>query len=476
MKSLLRVIPVLLLMSCEKDLIIPVENPETSPVSKMDIIISEITFNHPKSVDIFNGIPVSSNGTIDVIDPYGTETMVLTPSNQKTPIPWIKVPTITLTKDNGKWNVRNYYDDINFGMGGRDVQKFGNEGYVWFDTGPELNTNGNYSFPYNHVYMGLFKGNGVMEWTQVSKDKSFYHGGYSGDLNHDGKMDIASVHMGTTSTNTERIHTFINDGNNRFNQKDDVLVPKALYQQASYSAGSLIIDDVDGDNVPEIIKGDYVHFNTDIVRHSIEVYTDPDKDGKYTELYFHPVMSKWGGDIGAARLKLYDYDRDGDKDLFVKFEQNTSGLANYGGIRVLSNNGKGIFTEVSNIKIDVTLDQFIPAEFDLFDVDNDGDMDIVFNAFKNFSKPDELIYDYSGKVDDRMSNATVNFDKLIYINENGNFVNKNLGLQQRFENGGGIVWIKGFKVNNKFKFICMMCLYQYPNTYKTKIIEVYPKL
>ncbi len=463
-------IGVVSLMSCEKTDIVPIKTLE----DKMVVNVSEITFNHPKSIDIFKGIPVSSNGTINVIDPYGKETIVLTPSNQKTPAPWIKVPTITLTKDNGKWNVMNYYDDINFGMGGRDVQKFGENGYVWFDTGPELNTNGQYSFPYNHIYMGIMKGNGVMEWTQVSKDKSFYHGGYSGDLNHDGKLDIASVHMGTTSNNIERIHTFINGGNNQFEQRD-IIVPKAVKKEVSYSAGTLIIDDVDGDKIPEIIKGDYVHFQTDIIRHSIEVYTDPDKDGKYTELYFHPVMSKWGGDIGAARLKLYDYDNDGDKDLFVKFEQNTSGLANYGGIRVLNNNGKGIFTE-SNIKIDITLEQFIPAEFDLLDVDNDNDLDIVFNAFKNFNNPDQLIYDYSGKVDDSMSDATVNFDRLIYINENGNFVNKNLGLQKRFVNGSGIVWIKGFRVGNKFKFLCFQNLYQYPSTYRTKIIEVYPNL
>jgi hypothetical protein len=446
----------------------------------LKIVTSEIFLNHPKQADIWKGLPVSSLGTIDFIDPIGKEMMVITPSNQKTPEPWIKVPTFTLVKENNIWVIKNYYDDINFGMGGRDVQKFGNDGYVWIDTGPELNTNGVFTFPMNHIYLGTIIGNGIINWKQVSTDRSFYHGGYTGDLNHDGLLDVAAVHMKTTSKIDERIHTFINKGGNNFTQ-EEIIVPKALFKQASWSAGTLIIDDVNGDNLPEIIKADYVHFSTDIVRHSIEVYTDPDKDGKYTELYFHPVMSKWGGDIGAARLKLYDYDKDGDKDLFVKFEQNTAGLANYGGIRILNNNGKGIFSESTATSIDITLDKFIPAEFDLFDVDNDGDLDIVFNAFKNFDNPDELIYNYGGDKNVKYNGnpATVNFGRLIYFNEgNGKFINKKIGLERYLENGAGIVWIKGFKVGKDFKFVCMQVLsrdYNDPSTYRTRLIEVFPK-
>jgi hypothetical protein len=178
---------------------------------------------------------------------------------------------------------------------------------------------------------------------------------------------------------------------------------------------------------------------------------------------------------------LYDYDKDGDKDLFVKFEQNTAGLANYGGIRILNNNGKGIFSESTATSIDITLDKFIPAEFDLFDVDNDGDLDIVFNAFKNFDNPDELIYNYGGDKNVKYNGnpATVNFGRLIYFNEgNGKFINKKIGLERYLENGAGIVWIKGFKVGKDFKFVCMQVLsrdYNDPSTYRTRLIEVFPK-
>ena len=119
------------------------------------------------------------------------------------------------------------------------------------------------------------------------------------------------------------------------------------------------------------------------------------------------------------------------------------------------------------------------SDFDMMDVDNDGDLDVVFNAFKNIQE-DELIYGFSGKLNDNISFnniATVNFDKLIYFNENGKFISKNLGLQRKFNYAGALVWIKPFKVNNKFKFVCLFRKgdYNIPSSYSTSIVEVYPK-
>jgi hypothetical protein len=435
---------------------------------------SAIFFNHSKKTDIYHGLDVAFNGTVDFINEKGSEIMILTPSIQKGPSPWNKLPTVHLVKKNGVWKTTNYYDNINFGMGGRDVEKFGTNGFLWSDTGPELDNNT--TFPFNQIYIGKNITDSTVNWVQVSRNASFYHGGYSGDLNRDGLLDVVAVHMGTTGNNNTKIHTFLNNGGDNSFSENNVTTTKNI----SYSAGSIIIDDIDNDNLPEIIKGDYVHYYTpNEVRHSFEVYSDADKDGMYTELKFNLESGLYlkKSDIGVARIKLYDYDGDGLKDIFAKFEQNTAGLANYGAIQLFHNDGKGVFTPTNNI-IELTSSDFLPCEFDLFDVNNDGKLDIVFNAFKNRDNSD-LVFQYgSNNPKDMNSSATIDFDQLIYYNiGNGVFQKKSMGFKHTFQNGGGIVWVKGFKINNKFKFVCVQKNGDFfnPSSYTQKIIEVFPK-
>ena len=246
------------------------------------------------------------------------------------------------------------------------------------------------------------------------------------------------------------------------------------------TSGSIIMGDVNGDGYPEIIKGDHQHFSGDIVQHSIEVYTDSNKDGRYKRLDFHPLMGKWAEGYGAARLKLYDYDKDGDLDLFVKFENEQTNSA---ALQIFNNDGHGIFTGPS-YTIDLPNTKFLPAEFDLIDVDNDGDMDIVFNAEKNLNTTDALMYGFGGDGTPNFNNsATINFDQLIYINNGGTYSQCTKGFKKTIPSGSGIVWIKGMKVNNQFKFVCLRKTGNYirsdvnwnPNTWTTTIIEVYPK-
>lgn len=490
------------ILSCKKELDLTVtQNVVTNVITSDNNVINgpifvtfdSITVTNSQKDDLWKGWNIAVNGSVDFVDVNGVETMFLTPSFPRDLAPITHLPTVQLVKNNNKWAITNYYNDVTMGMGGRDVEKFGNDGYIWADTGEEPSNVNPADFPYGNVWVATNISNGNAKWTKVNQDLSFYHSVYSGDLNHDGKNDIVAIHMGTRGAVTDRIHTFINDGNNNFKQQI-VIVPTAATgcayrEQAgnpepggcpSWSAGSIIMGDVNGDGYPEIIKGEYQHFSGDIIQHSIEVYTDSNKDGRYKRLDFHPLMGKWAEGYGAARLKLCDYDKDGDLDLFVKFENEQTNSA---ALQIFNNDGHGIFTG-PNYTIDLPSTKFLPAEFDLIDVDNDGDMDIVFNSQKNLNSADALMYGFGGDGTPNFNNsATINFDQLIYINNGGTYSQCTKGFKYKFDNGAGIVWIKGFKVNNQFKFLCLQKTGNYirndvnwnPNTWKTTIIEVVPK-
>ena len=456
---------------------------------------SEFVFNHSKNEFIWKGLPVAGFGSINFMSADGKEIMIITPSLQKDPHPAPDVPTFSLIKNNNnKWVIKNYFDNVNMGMGGRDVEQFGSNGFVWADTGPEPSNLSSNDYPMGNVWIANVSSSDNIQWTKVNKDVSFYHSCYAGDLNKDGLLDIAALQITPTkSPIKERIHPYLNMGNNNF-KLDNIIIPtpengcairvqQGLQDDSNcpdYSSLSIIVDDVDGDNKLDIIKASGAHSSTDIVRHSFEVYSDPDGDGKFDVLKFNPLIGNYlkSDEYGVARMKLYDYDKDGKKDLFAKYEQDTRGLSNYSGLEVFHNEGKGVF-KPSGMSLDILNNNFLMGDFDMMDVDNDGDLDVVFNAFKNIQE-DELIYGFSGKLYDNISFnniATVNFDKLIYFNENGKFISKNLGLQRKFNYAGALVWIKPFKVNNKFKFVCLFRKgdYNIPSSYSTSIVEVYPK-
>jgi hypothetical protein len=486
----------LFISSCKKDLMVVTNITNTTIDETMFVTMDTLNIISTQKDDLWKGWNMAVNGSLDFIDNLGIETMFLTPSFPRNPSPITHLPTVQLTKNNNHWIIRNYHNDVSMGMGGRDVEKFGNDGYVWGDTGEEPSNVNPVNFPYGNVWVATNISNGNAQFTKVNQDLSFYHSVYSGDLNHDGKNDIVAIHMGTRGTVYDRIHTFINDGNNTFKQQI-VIVPTSsngcAYREQvgvpepggcpSWSSGSIIIGDVNGDGYPEIIKGDAGHFSTDIIQHSIEVYTDSNRDGRYKRLDFHPLMGKWLEDYTAARLKLYDYDKDGDVDLFVKFEKQISDGSAIGALQIFNNDGHGIFTG-PNLTIDLPQSKFLAAEFDLIDVDNDGDLDVVFNAEKNLNSADQVMYGFGGDGTTNFNNsATINFDQLIYINNSGIYSQCSKGFKKTFPNGSGILWIKGFKVNNQFKFVCLQNTGNYirsdsnwdPNTWKTTIIEVYPK-
>ena len=141
--------------------------------------------------------------------------------------------------------------------------------------------------------------------------------------------------------------------------------------------------------------------------------------------------------------------------LFVGLEGNYNGpytgSADFNGVQIFNNDGSGNF---SFSRIEIPFSDIRLARFDLFDVDQDNDLDIVFSGqlfidcgTGHLGSVENSFY-YNGQNslfkslnqnenDNNWYNTLIDFDELIYYNENGSFVKKNNGNQVMIERGKG---------------------------------------
>jgi hypothetical protein len=440
----------ILTISCSKEEII-YEEIITNYPNSIEVSVTPIQIQHQYASKIILGLDIAVNGAVNFLDNTGSEHLILTPS----PSRWslaesVPLPAMVFKKTGGIWLNPQYFDNINMGMGGRDVFEFGQGGWLWADTGPEIT---DAPHPMNHLYISKTE-NQVTSWTQVSKYKSFYHGGSAGDLNYDGLLDVVGINL-TPSENPdgERIHTYLQNTDGSFTQKKiiDVTVGTSdcMYSVnppancPSFAGSSILVHDVDNDGFPEIIKGSSIRFDTDLIQNSLEIYTDKDKDGIYSMLEFTPLMSYWlDSNFSASQIKPYDFDRDGDDDLFIFFENTrTEGLFSLG---ILRNKGNGTF-EDTGVKFPLPQSAYNAREFELLDFDYDGDLDIVFN----------LLADWNDQTDDIMNPSTdeVRLSNLILENTNGTFEKSSKDITVKIDNTKTIGFLKAVEINGVVKFI-----------------------
>ena len=449
----------LTIVGCSKETNQEIEIDKELQNSWPKVEISPITIQHPYQSEIILALDIAVNGALNFLDTSGKEHIILTPS----PARWasaqtVPLPAISFIKNKETWEISQYFNEINMGMGGRDTYEISTGTYLWADTGPEV-TDGPY--PMNHLYISKTE-NKTTTWTQVSKYKSFYHGGSAGDLNYDGLVDVVGINL-TPSENPdgERIHTYLQNTDGTFTQQNiiDVTVgnTSCMYENnpaancPSFAGSSILIHDVNGDGNPEIIKGSSIRFDTDIIQNSMEIYTDTDRDGVYSMLEFTPLMNYWVDmDYSSSQIKPYDYDNDGDEDLFIFFENTrTEGMF---GLGILRNKGDGTF-EDTEVKIDLPQSAYNAREFELLDFDYDGDLDIMFN----------LLADWEDQTDDIMNPSTnkVTLSNLIWENINGEFSKTTKNITVQVENTAAIGFLKAVEVNQRVKYIGVQRLEPY---------------
>jgi len=235
----------------------------------------------------------------------------------------------------------------------------------------------------------LFHNNGDGTFKDVSREsgiaehpgKSF--GAVATDLNNDGLMDLF------VANDTMPNFLFVNKGGGKF---EEVGLPAGVaYGEAGRPRSGMGVDaaDYDGDGWQDLFVANIDHEFFSLYRNEKElIFTDqPGEIAPSTQL-----LSGWG-------LKFFDYDNDGDPDLFLvnghpddMIESRIPRVRHKEPLLMFENTGR-LFKDVSSSSGAVFSKVFSGRGMALGDFDNDGDSDVLTS---NNGEPPLLLRNQGG--------------------------------------------------------------------------------
>jgi hypothetical protein len=342
-------------------------------------------------------------------------------------------PIVHLIKKNNIWQLENYYPEAAMGAG-RNYEKIGEGEFVFSDHGLELSQG---TWPRGDIWLMKTIGE-KLQWTKVSKTKSFYHSVSSGDLNGDGRLDFIGLHMGTNGDWGDNLHPYTQSSDGVFSEARNFISYDKLQQfDNKWSAGAVLITSLFNNSSPEIIRGAYGHSSAQKNIYGFAIFSFNNFTKQYEVSYLPSNIGAFAStEFGSTSIKVTDVNKDGKKDLIFAGEGN-----NYMAIQVFLNNGKNEFNPGQLISYTNNEMQF--REFNLVDYDKDGDEDIILNPFHFGTQ-----FRFGGSGTNKGNGIVIN--NLILNNNGGNFspLKKSIKIDGIYP-----AHLKGFMINGKLKFI-----------------------
>ncbi len=189
-----------------------------------------------------------------------------------------------------------------------------------------------------------------------------------GDVDNDNDLDVIVAPGGHTSTSPLPLQNFllqINDGTGVFTNEAASRLPASAFE--TQIAAAVILGDVDGDlDLDAFVANGFPNLGAANFQNLLWINNG---NGIFTDETSLRLPVAESHSFHAA---FGDVDNDGDLDIV---EGNVSGLGLSGQNKLLINNGAGVFTDETTIRLPALSD--ITLALALGDLDGDADLDIV---------------------------------------------------------------------------------------------------
>lgn len=260
-----------------------------------------------------------------------------------------------------------------------------------------------------NAYFGKIGSKGSIAWTQINKkdQMDFFHGITGGDLNGDGLIDI-----GAAPSHFEKpsgVMTFLQNTDGSFRNEDTLVTfPKG------YNAPfTLEYVDLNGDGRDEIITADYGHSpeNQADKMNNVMVFSYNPSKGKFENTFVSKEPTAfYNTNLGATSIHAYDFTNDGIIDLAIAREGPGDGGASHT-FEIWRGLGDGTFKAHWSTPI-WSANQIQFREFSVFDVNDDGFLDIIFRPFHygSFYRNNPVWWNV-------LANNGIKLHKLIWLND-----------------------------------------------------------
>jgi len=315
-------------------------------------------------------------------------------------------PLIRLKREENTWRTVNVFENVEMSEIRNHEFLPNGEGVLIGETGPEWP---DLEWPFSNVYIGKFDGENI-DWIRVSQNSSFYHDVSNGDVTGDGINDIIGGHLGTRNGNNDNPHVYIGKTDGSFEEKLNIL-PNA---PEGGCCGDVEIYDLNNNGINEIIRigGDWETEIFDLLEYNAESNTfeivfefnKSIPSTPVTEQYSNLKESNYSsGFKGYMPLnkRFHDFNNDGNIDFINEKD----------GLTIWYGDGDMNFTPMRLNKqaedatgLGIWETYYPMSGFSYFDIENDGDIDIVTRHF-TLGNPN--------------FNDGINLENMIYINDNG---------------------------------------------------------